>query len=157
MLSAVVKWILSRGTLASKAGGTLAVEAGSMLASKAGGTLAIKGGSTLTAEAGGTLASEARGTLCQEDESPETERDAADMVKLFTAKNNDKQQVYRKTIIVYHNLWLHNEIPEIHIVLRYAIPLCTYTQVGTTVSVILPTGVYSNTWFKCILYIYLIN
>ena len=67
-----------------------------MLASEAGGMLAVETGSTLTGEAGGMLASEARGTLHEEAESPETDRDTADMVKRFPAKTNDKLQVYHK-------------------------------------------------------------
>ena len=74
--------------LASEAGGMLAVETGSTLTSKAGGMLA--------SEARGTLDEEARGTLDEEAESPETDRDAADMVKRFPAKTNNKLQVYRK-------------------------------------------------------------
>ena len=73
-----------------------------MLASEAGGMLAVETGSTLTGEAGGMLASEARGTLDEEAESPETDRDAADMVKRFPAKTNNKLQVYRKN----NNSWL---------------------------------------------------
>ena len=115
MSSAVVKRILTGGTLASEAGGTLGVEAGSTLASKAGGTLAVERGSTLTAEAGGTLASKARGTLCEEEESPETERDAADMVKRYTAKNNDKQQVYRKQVFRVKKLVGRRGAPELEL------------------------------------------
>ena len=67
-----------------------------ILASEAGGMLAVETGSTLTGEARGMLASEARGTLDEKGESPETDRDAADMVKRFPAKTNDKLQVYCK-------------------------------------------------------------
>ena len=83
-------------TLTGEAGGMLTVETGSALTGEAGGMLAVETGSTLTGEAGGMLASEARGTLDEEAESPETDRDAADMVKRFPAKTNDKLQVYHK-------------------------------------------------------------
>ena len=82
--------------LASKAGGMFAVETGSMLTGEAGGMLAVETGSTLTGEAGSMLASEARGMLDEKGESPETDRDTADMVKRIPAKTNDKLQVYCK-------------------------------------------------------------
>ena len=80
MSSAVVQRILTGGTLTSEAEDTLTVEAES----------------TLTGKAGGTLASETRGALDDKAESLKTDGDTADMVKRFTAKTNDKLQVYRK-------------------------------------------------------------
>ena len=67
-----VKRILTGGTLTSEAEGTLAVKAGSM------------------------LTSEVRGALDDEAESHKTDSDTADMVKRFTAKTNNKLQVYSK-------------------------------------------------------------
>ena len=61
-------------------------------------TLSVKQiltGGTLTSEAEGMLASEARGALDDEAESHKTDSDTADMVKCFTAKTNNKLQVYR--------------------------------------------------------------
>ena len=66
-----VKQILTGGTLTSEAEGMLADKAGSM------------------------LAPEARGALDDEAESHKTDSDTADMVKCFTAKTNNKLQVYR--------------------------------------------------------------
>ena len=60
-----------------------------------GGTLTSEAEGTLTVKAGSMLASEARGALDEEAEPHKTDSDTAYMVKCFTAKTNNKLQVYR--------------------------------------------------------------